>query len=219
MKRNTWFITGGAGFIGSHLILKLLELNVKVICVDISSKNIFAMKAWLAKNISRKKFNNLTVYRNDISDFTSVNKIINKHKFSVLVNLAAISSISEATKKPQKLFEINVLGFLNLLESINSKITKKIIYASSSSVYGKYSTKKNTENQKLFPISRYGVSKLLCEQISEIYSAAKNTEIIGMRFFNIYGERQIFKGDNSGVIPKWVHALKYNKKISLKQTF
>ena len=119
MKRNTWFITGGAGFIGSHLILKLLELNVKVICVDISSKNIFAMKAWLAKNISRKKFNNLTVYRNDISDFTSVNKIINKHKFSVLVNLAAISSISEATKKPQKLFEINVLGFLNLLESIN----------------------------------------------------------------------------------------------------
>jgi UDP-N-acetylglucosamine 4-epimerase len=213
MKKNTWFVTGGAGFIGSHLILKLLEFNIKVICVDISSKNISAMKIWLKKNIANNKIKNLTIYKKDISNFNSISKIIKKHKFSILVNLAAISSISEATHKPQKLFEINVLGFLNLLENINTKITKKIIYASSSSVYGKFSNKSNTENQDLFPISRYGMSKLLNEKIAEIYGITKKINIVGLRFFNIYGERQIFKGNVSGVIPKWIDALKKNKEI------
>ena len=213
MKQNTWFIAGGAGFIGSHLILELLKSNMKVICIDNNRKNIISMNKWLYKNISSKKIKNLIIYKSDISNLNEIREIIKKYKFEILVNLAAISSIKEADKKPQKLFKTNVLGFLYLLESINHKITKKVIYASSSAVYGKFSTKKNSEKQKLFPISKYGQSKLLCEKIAETYSITKNINIIGLRFFNIYGERQIFKGSISGVIPKWINALKYNKKV------
>lgn len=76
MKQNTWFIAGGAGFIGSHLILELLKSNMKVICIDNNRKNIISMNKWLHKNISSKKIKNLIIYKSDISNLNEIQKLL-----------------------------------------------------------------------------------------------------------------------------------------------
>jgi len=183
-------VTGGAGFIGSHLTEKLLNEGYQVIGVDdfndfydpkIKERNIENFK-------NNKKFN---FYKADIRDKNKISEIFANHNPEIIVHLAARAGVRPSIKLPQLYEEVNVLGTLNLLEAAKENNCTKFIFGSSSSVYGecKNIPFKETESD-LKPISPYGVSKLTAEKYCNTYNYLYKLPIICLRFFTVYGPRQ-----------------------------
>ena len=202
-SKETWLITGGAGFIGSNLVNYLIKNNQKVICVD----NFFSGKI---KNILNKKSKNLKIIKADIRNLNR--KKINS-KIDYIIHLAALGSVPRSFKDPIETNSVNVDGSINIIELAKNLKCKKFIFASSSSVYGNSKNKEKKETDKKNPISPYGVSKLAFENYAEIFSNFYKLKTIGIRFFNVFGPNQNAKGPYSAVIPKWANGLINNSNI------
>lgn len=208
-KKNCWLITGVGGFIGSNLLKILIDNNQTVIGID----NFSTGKKKNISNYLKKNGDNFFLIEKDINQ-VSLKDVKNK-KIDYIVHLAAMTSVVESIKYPKKCFDINVKGFENILKNfIKIKTLKKIVYASSASVYGN-NPKKNFENSTLNPMSPYAMSKINNEKCALNYSKKTNIKFIGFRFFNIFGENQNPNGNYSSVISKWVNLLKNNKKIDI----
>jgi UDP-glucose 4-epimerase len=174
-----YIVTGGAGFIGSHLVEKLLKKNKKVIVIDNLSNGRF-------ENIKKFK-SQIKFIKADISKKGRWQKIITKN--CCIFHLAALADIVPSIKFPQKYFEANVKGTLNLLEACKNKKIKKIVYAASSSCYGipkKYPT---SENELLAPQYPYALTKKLGEDIVMHWSRIYKIPSVSLRLFNVYGTR------------------------------
>jgi UDP-glucose 4-epimerase len=192
-------VTGGAGFIGSHLVDKLIEKKYTIIIIDNLSKG-------KEKNLNPKaKF-----YKIDIQD-KKVSEIFEKEKPEIVFHYAAQINASDFNSNLKKDVEINVLGTLNILESCRRNKVKKIIFASSSAVYGEAGILPTPENYLGQPIYPYGINKLVGERYLNFYKAKYNIPFICFRFSNVYGPRQNYK-EGGGVI-----AVFLNKFISGKQ--
>ena len=179
-----YIVTGGAGFIGSHLIEKLLKKNKKVIVIDNLSTGRF-------ENIKKFK-TQIKFIKADISKKGRWQKIIAKN--CCIFHLAAVADIVPSIKFPQKYFEANVKGTLNLLEACKDKKIKKIVYAASSSCYGipkKYPT---SENELLSPQYPYALTKKLGEDIVMHWSKIYKIPSVSLRLFNVYGTRSRTSG-------------------------
>ncbi len=180
-------ITGSAGFIGSELAIKLLHRGDEVIGID--NHNDYydpqLKEDRLSRHLSNKKY---THFRVDISNSESIENIFEKYKFDVVVNLAAQAGVRYSIENPKSYINSNLLGFANILEGCRHGQVEHLVYASSSSVYGKnkkmpFSTHDNVDH----PISLYGATKKANELMSHAYSELYNLSCTGLRFFTVYG--------------------------------
>lgn len=183
-------VTGGAGFIGSNLVRKLLNEGQRVLVLDnfdsfyspqIKRKNVKSF-------ISHPKF---TLIEGDIRDKNVINGIFQRYQVEKIVHLAARAGVRPSIKDPFIYEKVNVEGTLNLLESCKKYCIKKFVFASSSSVYGNVSTIPFYEDtDRLFPVSPYGVTKLAGELLCRSYHYLYKIPMVCIRIFTAYGPAQ-----------------------------
>ncbi|MEX5937734.1 NAD-dependent epimerase/dehydratase family protein [Mammaliicoccus sciuri] len=186
-------VTGGAGFIGSHVVEHYLNLNHEVFVLDnLSTGNI--------ENIPFLKSENL--FEEDIRDLDLVKDIVKENQFDIIVHLAAVVSVVDTINDPINSNEVNITATLNLLEAnrlYNSNI-KRIVFASSAAVYGNNTQLPNSITKLVNPISPYAIQKYAGEQYVKQYSNLYGIPTTALRFFNVYGPRQDPKSAYSGVL-------------------
>ncbi|MFT9495342.1 SDR family NAD(P)-dependent oxidoreductase [Anaerosolibacter sp.] len=191
-------ITGGAGFIGSHLCQKLLEQNISIIVLDnfndyypsqMKLDNIEDLRAQIRMNeIDEEK---LTVIRGDIRDSSLLDRLFNDHRIDMVIHLAAMAGVRPSIKEPELYYDVNMKGTLNLLEACSKYQVSKFIFASSSSVYGNNKKVPFSESDNVdFPISPYAATKKAGELLCHTYHSLYKLDIVCLRFFTVYGPRQ-----------------------------
>ena len=183
-------VTGAAGFIGFHLSLSLLKKKQKVIGVD-NINNYYNTKIKHERLKLLKKFPNFTFFKLDLKNKNNISKRLNKYKnkIKVIVHLAGQAGVRYSIKNPITYIENNIISYVHLLEFFkNNNNLKLIIYASSSSIYGETGSKNGMSSKpQTNPISVYSASKLSMELISKVYNHLYKINIIGIRFFSVYG--------------------------------
>ena len=202
-------ITGGAGFIGSTLADRLLTEEHNVIVLD--NFNDFYSPALKEKNVSKNVENpKYKLYRGDICDEDLTENIFANNKIDVVVHIAARAGVRPSLENPMEYFKTNVDGTVNILEKMKKFGVKKMVFASSSSVYGNCKAAKFSEDLKVTePISPYAATKLACEEILYTYSKLYNIKTVALRFFTVYGPRQ--RPDLA--IRKFIELIEQNKEI------
>lgn len=181
-------ITGCAGFIGFHLIKKLLkEKNIEVVGID-NINNYYDIKLKHSRLKNLKKFNKFKFFKIDLTDVKKIDNLFKKKKIDFVINLAAQAGVRYSLKNPDQYINSNVLGFYNLLEKMKKYNVKNLLYASSSSVYGKIKSKVFSEDLTTDKqISLYATSKKINEVFMNFYGSVYDISNIGMRFFTVYG--------------------------------
>lgn len=209
-------VTGAAGFIGSHLVEKLLSLGHSVIGIDnfhnfysedIKIKNVLEslnkieyLVEILSRDIKEEKIkmlvkkvdtNNYSLEYCDLKNIESLDKIFNENKIDMVVNLAGLAGVRPSLENPLEYEKVNVGGYLNLLECCKKYGVKKFIQASSSSVYGNNKVVPFKETDVVdFAISPYAATKKSCEVFGHVYFNLYNIDTLQFRFFTVYGPRQ-----------------------------
>lgn len=205
-KKYTWIITGGAGFIGSNLIERLLKNNQKVVCID----NLFSGDIKNIKIFLKNK--NFNFIKKDIREKNIIKKQL---KADFFIHLAALGSVPRSIKDPYETNDVNLNGSMNMFKLASELNCKRFVFASSSSVYGEGKNKIKKETDKLSPISPYGLSKLFFEKYIENISQNTNLKSIGLRFFNVFGPKQNMNGPYAAVIAQWIKNSLNKKKLIL----
>jgi UDP-glucuronate 4-epimerase len=182
-------VTGGAGFIGSHLCDRLLKNGEEVICVD--DLNSYYSAKRKIKNIQHNLDNKLFhLYALNITDGKELNTIFKRFRITKIVHLAARAGVRASIQEPGIYVDANVLGTLNLLELAKTYKVDHFIFGSSSSVYGENKKAPFNENDRVdFPISPYATSKRAAELYCQTYSKLYKINITCLRFFTVYGPR------------------------------
>ena len=201
LTNKTVLITGAAGFIGSNLVLELLETQSPINIIGIDNMNDYydvSIKEWRLKEIEgcvdKQNDSAWTFVRGSISDKQLVDKIFGEYKPDIVVNLAAQAGVRYSITNPDAYIESNLIGFYNILEACRhscdngAKGVEHLVYASSSSVYGSnkkvpYSTDDKVDN----PVSLYAATKKSNELMAHAYSKLYNIPSTGLRFFTVYG--------------------------------
>jgi len=184
-----YLVTGGAGFIGSTLADKLLEQGHKVIVID--NFDPYYERSVKERNIkgSTKKSNYVFI-EGDIRDTELLKKIIEKNKIKRIFHLAARAGVRFSVEDPYSYFDLNVNGMVSLLKASLAAKIEKIVFASSSSVYGNSLYFPVDENHPTFPISPYGASKVAAEAFCNAFMKVFSIPIVTLRYFSVYGPRQ-----------------------------
>jgi len=180
-------ITGSAGFIGFNVSEYFLKKNYIVIGVD-NFDNYYSVKLKKKRISILKNYKNFHFLNVDLTDSSKIKKIFKRSNFKFVFHFAAQAGVRYSLINPQKYVNSNIVSFINLLENIKHLKIKKFIYASSSSVYGNTKKFPSTENQKLEPINIYSKSKEFNEKLASYYSKKYKINMIGLRFFTIFGE-------------------------------
>jgi len=208
---KTIIVTGGAGFIGSNLIAELLRQNYRVICVD-NFDNTYNPK-FKEENIAPfLKNGNFILHRTDICDFMALQTIFKKEKPTLVAHLASKADTRDAVKNPEIYISVNIGGTLNLLNLARDYGVKRIVMASSGSVYGNnpnipWKEEENTD----FPLSAYGATKKTTEMLAYTYHHNFNMNVICLRYFNVYGQN-----NRPNMLPyKWADAFLNKKELEL----
>ena len=182
-------ITGIAGFIGFSLANNLLKHNSKIEIYGIDNfDNYYSKKIKNLRIKELNKFKKFTFFKINICNRNLLKKKLKEKKFTYVIHLAAQAGVRFSEIKPKKYIDTNIFGFINLLDSILDFPPKKILYASSSSVYGDSNNLPSREKDQLSPINIYASSKKLNEIIAKFYSRYYNLTFVGLRFFTVYGE-------------------------------
>ena len=183
-------ITGGAGFIGSTLADRLIKEGNKIIVID--NFNDYYDVSLKEKNVSVNLNNpEYKLYRGDICDENLVNKIFEENEINCVVHIAARAGVRPSLENPLEYIRTNIYGTTNILEQMKLHNVKKLVFASSSSVYGNCTAEKFSEDLKVTePISPYAATKSACEQIIYTYSKLYEIQSVCLRFFTVYGPKQ-----------------------------
>jgi UDP-glucose 4-epimerase len=182
-------VTGGAGFIGSNLVDKLIELGHKVICIDNESAECHEQFYW------NPKANN---YKYDICDYDKIAHLFNGIDY--VFHIASDARIQPAILNPRKSIESNAVGTANVIELARINKVKRFIYSSTSSAYGKKAIVPNVETQPSDPLTPYSTAKVFGENLARVYYNLYGLETVSLRYFNVYGDRQPLKGQYAPVI-------------------
>ena len=209
MNKKKIIVTGSCGFIGFHVCKCLIENNFKVIGID-NLDNYYDVKIKIRRLNLLRKDTNFKFYKKSILD-RSLNKLVSKIKPNLIINLAAQPGVRYSFKNPQKYIDTNIKGFLNILEIMKDNKINKLIYASSSSVYGNSKKFPSRESMPLKPENLYGLTKVFNEDMAKFYSQKFLISSIGLRFFTVYGKL----GRPDMFIPKVINNMKKGKIIDL----
>ncbi|WP_430811170.1 MULTISPECIES: SDR family oxidoreductase [unclassified Carboxylicivirga] len=192
-------VTGGAGFIGSNLCEKLLKQNNTVVCLD----NFATGKR---KNIaSFLSDDNFTLLEGDIRNMDDCKRAV--EGVQVVLHQAALGSVPRSIADPITSNDVNVSGFLNMLVAARDAGVQRFVYAASSSTYGDSTNLPKVEDVIGKPLSPYAITKYVNELYADVFARLYNMQIIGLRYFNVFGRRQDPDGAYAAVIPKFVKAL------------
>ena len=190
-------VTGGAGFIGSHLAKFLVKNNHEVLIID---------------NLIRGTLNNIDEIKDDvefhkvdISNYNEIDAVVDSA--DGIFHEAALASVPQSFKEPERYQEVNAIGSENIFK-LGEKHNAKIVFASTSSVYGDQTKFPVNENAQTNPLNPYGQSKLEAEKFASKY-AAKGLRVIGLRYFNVFGIGQ--NPEYAGVIPKFIERISQHK--------
>ncbi len=183
-------ITGGSGFIGSHLVDRLLNLGQQVICLD--NFDPFYDKLIKLKNIESALSNKRFELKNgDIRNKDTIEHCFSENRIDMIIHLAAKAGVRSSITNPLDYYDVNVTGTLILLETMRRYGIKKIIFASSSSVYGNNENVPFSETDNVdSPVSPYAASKKAGELICHTYHHLYDFDVFCLRFFTVYGPRQ-----------------------------
>lgn len=206
MENKNILITGGCGFIGSNIAEYLLNNNVKFVRIF---DNLSTGKK---ENIQflLDKYNNIEYFYGDITNLEHCRKAMKD--IDIVCHQAALGSVPRSVIDPLSSHQNNVNGFFNILLSAKENGIKRIVYASSSSVYGDNPILPKIEENTGNVLSPYAATKAIDEIYAGVFSKCYNMEIIGLRYFNIFGPRQDPNGMYAAVIPKFISLIKQNKK-------
>jgi nucleoside-diphosphate-sugar epimerase len=196
MAKELWLVTGGAGFIGSHIVEGLLDRGERVRVLDNLSTGRRDKLAAAAKG--RK----VEFIKGDLARPADCEKAVKGVTY--VLHQAAIRSVPKSMDRPQPTNEANVTGTLNLLVAAKKAGVKRLVYASSSSVYGDCKVFPQREDFRPQPMSPYAVSKLAAEQYCVVWAKAFGLETVSLRYFNVFGPRQDPESLYSAVIPKFM---------------
>ncbi len=186
MKMTKCLVTGGAGFIGSHIIENLLNLGHEVVCLD--NFDAYYSPQLKGKNIEPFMKNaRFKLVEGDIRDKALLNRTLDGVEY--VFHEAAQAGVRISVEDPMKPHEINATGTLNLLESVLDSDVRKLINASSSSVYGRVEYLPFDEAHPNQPVSPYGVSKLLVEHYCRVFEELYGLKSVSLRYFTVYGPR------------------------------
>jgi UDP-N-acetylglucosamine 4-epimerase len=199
-----YLVTGGAGFIGSHLVEHLLNNGASKVRV------LDNFTTGDPSNLDFENHANLEVIRGDIRNLAVCMEACKNCDF--VLHEAAIGSVQRSFHDPKSTYEINVLGFLNILEAARKCHVQRLVYASSSSVYGTDTHTPKQEDYVGQPLSPYAFSKQQNENAANFYATNFGMEIIGLRYFNVFGPRQKKEGSYAAVIPVFIDAMLSKKK-------
>ena len=192
-------VTGGAGFIGSNLIERLLAQDNHVVCLDNFSTG---KRENIAAFLEDQHF---TLIEGDISDYTTCQRAVSGTE--IVLHQAALGSVPRSIKDPINTNRANVTGFLNMLVAAKEEKIKRVVYAASSSTYGDHPGLPKVEDNIGRPLSPYAVTKYVNELYAEVFSRTYGIETIGLRYFNVFGKRQDPNGAYAAVIPKFIGKL------------
>jgi len=190
---QTILVTGGAGFIGSHLVRTLLAQGARVVNID--DYNAFYDPAIKEANTRafRQNPDQYTEYRIDLANSADVTRVFDEWgpKLDQVVHLAARAGVRPSLEQPQLYLQTNVTGTLNVLEAMRPYSVRKMVFASSSSVYGNRTDPPFREDQDISkPISPYAATKAMCENMLHTYCHLYGFNVVALRFFTVYGAGQ-----------------------------
>ncbi len=206
MKIKQILVTGGAGFIGSHLVEELLKQNYFVKILD----NFLTGKL---ENLAHLDQNKIQIIKGDISHFEEVFEAA--QNVEAIYHEAALVSVPLSIQNPQLSFQINSLGSFNVFETARRLNISKVVYASSAAVYGTNQNLPLKETETCEPLSPYALEKHYTEQLASLYFRLYGISSVGLRYFNVYGERQDPTSPYSGVISIFVDKLLKGQNITI----
>lgn len=195
-------VTGGAGFIGSNIVDALIDKGYEVHIID-------NMSAGKIENVNKKA----VLHVADIRDFDVIMPLFKNVQY--VFHEAAIPQVQYSIENPIETNEINVSGILNVLEACRLNSVKRLIFASSCSIYGNQDILPVKESAKINPLSPYALHKSVGEMYCRLYSEIYNLETVCLRYFNVYGERQSITGSYPLVIARFLDQKKNNKPLTV----
>ncbi len=208
---RTWLITGVAGFIGSNLLERLLKLDQNVVGLDNFATGFQHNLDEVQSLVSKEQWQRFTFLNGDIRNLETCKQVCNGVDY--VLHQAALGSVPRSIEDPLTTNENNISGFLNMLVAARDAKVQRFVYAASSSTYGDHPDLPKVENIIGKPLSPYAVTKLVNELYTDVFAKTYNFKTIGLRYFNIFGQRQDPNGAYAAVIPKWFAGLIKNETV------
>jgi UDP-N-acetylglucosamine 4-epimerase len=205
-QSSRWLVTGAAGFIGSHLVESLLAAGQEVVGLDNfasgKKENLLAVEQKLGPQVWQR----FQLIEGDVRSQACC--VMAAEGCQFILHQAALASVPLSLAQPDLTHDVNVKGFLNVLDAAVRHAIRRVVYASSCSVYGDQQGTPLSEACRLKPLSPYAASKACDEQYARAFFESYGLSAIGLRYFNVYGERQDPQGAYAAVIPRWVEQLR-----------
>lgn len=206
-----WLITGVAGFIGSNLLETLLKINQQVIGLDNFSTGHQHNLDQVKDLVSTEQWKNFKLIKGDIRQLQDCKKAC--EGIDYVLHQAALGSVPRSIEDPINTNENNLSGYLNMLVAARDADVKRFVYAASSSTYGDHPDLPKVEDKIGNPLSPYAVTKVVNELYAKVFARTYGFKTIGLRYFNIFGQRQDPNGAYAAVIPKWVADMMANNPV------
>ena len=210
---HRWLVTGGAGFIGSNIVEALLTANQKVVALDNFATGHRENLKTVADKFGPNLGDRLTVIEGDIRSFDTCRLAVRGVNY--VLHQAGLGSVPRSIRDPVSTNEVNVGGFLNMLEASRLEGVHSFVYAASSSTYGDEPNLPKIEERIGRPLSPYAVSKLVNELYAQNYVTTYGFKPIGLRYFNVFGPRQDPNGAYAAVVPRWIMAMMNDAEITI----
>ncbi|MBV7298617.1 NAD-dependent epimerase/dehydratase family protein [Enterovibrio paralichthyis] len=202
---KVWLVTGVAGFIGSNLLENLLKLGQTVVGLDNFAtghqRNLDEVKT----RVSEEQWGKFTFIEGDIRDFETCKSAVTGVDY--VLHQAALGSVPRSIDDPVTTNSANITGFLNMLTAAKDAQVASFTYAASSSTYGDHPALPKVEENIGSPLSPYAVTKYVNELYASVFARTYGFKTIGLRYFNVFGQRQDPNGAYAAVIPKWTAAM------------
>ena len=211
--QHQWLVTGVAGFIGSNLLEALLRLNQKVTGLDNFSTGHRHNLEQVKDLVGPEAWSNFNFIEGDIRNLEDCRSACKNVDF--VLHEAALGSVPRSIEDPILANDNNISGFLNMLVAARDSSVKRFVYASSSSIYGDNPDLPKEESMIGRPLSPYAVTKYVNELYADVFARCYGTDLIGLRYFNVFGPRQDPNGAYAAVIPQWVAALIKNQPLRI----
>ena len=202
---KTWLITGVAGFIGSNLLETLLKLDQKVVGLDNFATGHQHNLDEVQSLVTAEQWAKFSFIEGDIRQFADCQKACVGVDY--VLHEAALGSVPRSIADPITTNETNIIGFLNMLTAARDAGVASFTYAASSSTYGDHPALPKVEENIGKPLSPYAVTKYVNELYADVFAKTYGFKTIGLRYFNVFGQRQDPKGAYAAVIPKWTSSM------------